>query len=141
MSGVSTFTDDMAGAILDRIAAGESLRRICADESMPNPATVFRWLAENKPFCEQYARAREEQADTYADEVVSIADEADDPNNKRVRIDARKWAASKLKPKRYGDKIVQEHTGPNGGAVQSKVTIEFVGAAPGGVPLPVARPG
>jgi len=35
----------------------------------------------------------------------------------KLRVDTRKWAASKLKPKRYGDKVTTEHTGPNGGPV------------------------
>ncbi len=53
----------------------------------------------------QYARAREEQADFYADEIVTIADTEPDAATARVRVDARKWVASKLKPKRYGDKL------------------------------------
>lgn len=72
---------------------------------MPDTSTVFRWLAKHEDFREQYARAREEQAETHADEIIDIADDfADDPNSRRVRIDARKWIASKLKPKKYGDK-------------------------------------
>jgi len=71
-------------------------------------------------FAEQYARAREEQADTNADEILEIADEKppefkDDKGRtyldqtfiqwQKNRIDARKWTAMKLKPKKYGDKL------------------------------------
>ena len=53
----------------------------------------------------QYARARDQQAATYADDIVNIADTEQDPNKARVRIDARKWHASKLAPKKYGEKL------------------------------------
>jgi len=72
---------------------------------MPNKATVFRWLASIECFRDQYARARETQADSYADDIVGIADGDGDPNDKRVRIDARKWMAGKMRPKVYGDKL------------------------------------
>jgi hypothetical protein len=41
-------------------------------------------------------------------EIISIADDpTDDYNSRRVRVDARKWSASKLMPKKYGDRIEQ----------------------------------
>ena len=80
-------------------------------------------------FAEQYARAREEQADTNADEILEIADEyppkfTDDKGRvyldqtyiqwQKQRIEARKWTAMKLKPKKYGDRVAVE--GVEGGA-------------------------
>lgn len=77
-------------------------------------------------FREQYARAREAQADTLADEILDIADDAtndfmmteqglkydgDSVQRSRLRVDSRKWLAGKLRPKKYGDKIETEHTG------------------------------
>lgn len=117
--------------ICERIAKGESLRAICETEGMPAASTVCGWLAEDAAFAEQYARAREAQADYYADEIVAIADEppnlvptTDDKGEvvevaldgaaiqrQRLRIDARKWVASKLKPKKYGEKVDVEHGG------------------------------
>ena len=90
-----------------RIAGGESLRSACKDKDLPDRDTINRWLnADNDgALCGQYARAREEQADFYADEIVTIADTEPDAAIARVRIDARKWVASKLRPKRYGDKL------------------------------------
>jgi hypothetical protein len=79
---------------------------------------VFRWLANNKEFRDQYARAREVQADVLADEILDIADDSSDPAKARVQIDARKWLAGKLRPKVYGDKVSQEITGADGGPVQ-----------------------
>lgn len=133
MAGVTTYTDAIASAICERIGDGESLRSICASEDMPSKSTVFKWLAENKAFSDQYARARESQADSMADDIVSIADEPGDPNDKRVRIDARKWVASKLRAKVYGDKVTQEHTGANGGPLN--ISVSYVGVT-GGVPVP-----
>lgn len=78
---------------------------------MPGIETVRRWLMGNEAFRAQYAYAREEQADTYADEIVRIADSEPDSNRARVRIDARKWVAGKLRPKVYGDKVGLEASG------------------------------
>ena len=81
---------------------------------MPNKATVFRWLKANDDFCDQYARAREAQADSHVDDMIDIADgrrsvvEGNDPDVQRDRlaVDTRKWIASKLRPKVYGDKTI-----------------------------------
>ena len=131
------YSQDLADTICERLADGESLRAICSEDGMPNKATVFRWLGDNVTFSDQYARAREEQAESLADEIVNISDEeatmvrADKHNTKpddeegftevvfdstaiarnRLRVDARKWVASKLKPKKYGDRTTTEHTG------------------------------
>ena len=110
----SDFTSELADLICERIADGESLRKICNDDDMPNKATVFRWLALHKDFSDQYAKARESQADTLFDEVLAIADQYDSAadtvnpdhiNRARLRIDARKWMAGKLRPKKYGEKL------------------------------------
>jgi len=80
---------------------------------MPNKATVFRWLGAHPEFRDQYARARESQADSYVDDIADIADLAkpEDVAVARLRVDARKWAAGKLRPKVYGDKLDIEQTG------------------------------
>lgn len=130
----STYTKEVASKICDRLACGESLRSICMDEAMPGMSAVLSWLSKHEEFARQYARAREIQADTLADEILNIADEvsndyaADENGNERVnqeaiarsrlRVDARKWLASKLKPKVYGEKISQEHSGPDGSSIQ-----------------------
>jgi hypothetical protein len=106
MGRPTDYTIEIAARICDRVASGESLARLCQDEGMPARSTVYLWFAAHPEFSDNYARAREEQADFYADAIVDIADNPElDPNDKRVRIDARKWVASKLKSKQYGDKI------------------------------------
>lgn len=132
MARPSEFTAEMADVICERIADGESLRKICDEDGMPNKATVFRWLAANKEFSDQYARARESQADTLFDDVLAIADQYDSAadtlnqdhiNRARIRIDARKWMAGKLRPKVYGEKLELEH----GGQVALTPIINFNG--------------
>jgi len=113
------FTQEIFDEICVRIAEGESLRKICKDEKMPNLTSVWKWLNNNEELSKQYARAREEQAETFVDEILDIADNNKDDTfldedgkliinqeviaRSRLRVDSRKWIASKLKPKRFGD--------------------------------------
>jgi hypothetical protein len=122
----SRFTQAIADEICERLSRGESLRTICEDDHMPGRATVHRWLGESKAFQDQYARAREIQADYYADRIVDDAMVATDAQIGRLRMDALKWAASKLAPKKYGDKV--QHVGGNEGdaPIRHSVAIEFV---------------
>ena len=108
----SKFTKLVVDTICNRLAEGESLRSICKDKDMPTSETVRVWLRDDAAFSLQYARAREEQADTHVDDMLQITDDPEiDPQDKRVRIDARKWIAGKMRPKVYGDKITTEHEG------------------------------
>lgn len=133
MGRPSAFTPEAADTICERLSEGESLRAICRDDAMPSLSMVFRWLADERyaDFRDQYARAREAQADKYADELVDIADEgkSEDANIIRLRMDARKWAASKIAPKKYGDKVDLNHGGQIDNPMRSIQTIELV--APG----------
>ena len=131
----TTYNAHLATVICIRIAEGESLRQILRDEGMPAQSTVYEWLLRHPEFAENYTRAREEQADTLADEIISIADEqpeiiavVDKKTGALIehkldgaflqwqknRIEARKWTAMKLKPKKYGDRVAVE--GVEGGA-------------------------
>jgi hypothetical protein len=108
----SEYSLERAAEVLDRLASGESLTRICRDDHMPVKTTVYKWLRERPPFMDQYQRARVDQADSMFDDIVQISDDDDDPRRAKVRIDARMWAAARLRPKVYGDtKHVQvDHT-------------------------------
>jgi hypothetical protein len=121
----SIFSEDIANKICGEIAtSSKSLKTICSEEGMPSVRTVLSWLSdgdkeEAKPelreFLHQYARAREAQADFLADEIIEISEHTAEDHTAftginviqrdRLRIDARKWVASKLKPKKYGDKL------------------------------------
>lgn len=112
--------------ILSEIEEGASLRSICKREDMPSRTLFFEWLKDDEDKVNQYARACELRADSIFEDIIEIADNANNdtiitekgeiPNNEwmarsRLRVDARKWALSKMNPKKYGDKIQQEHSG------------------------------
>lgn len=116
----STYTPELADLICERIANGESLRRICEDEAMPDRETVRRWMRKDEAFRGRFAGAREEQADALADEILSIADETahdtiitekgEIPNGEwmqrsKLRVDARFKLMALLAPKKYGSKL------------------------------------
>lgn len=123
MGRPSDYSEEIADLICDAIADGKSLIDICASDSMPSARTVYRWLADESraEFCHRYARAREAQADKLAAEILQISDygindtQIDDEGRvivdhdviarSRLRVDSRKWLASKLAPKKYGDKL------------------------------------
>ena len=74
MARPTKYNEQLATNIIDRLINGESLRAICTCEDMPDKATIFRWLASNSEFCDQYKLAREIQADMLADDLLNIAD-------------------------------------------------------------------
>ncbi len=106
--------------ICERMSNGQSVRSICREEGMPGKTSIMRWLDEDEggALRDQYARAREALADAYAEQIIEIADEAvaEDAQVARLRVDVRKWAASKIAPRRYGDKTELElgGKGPQG---------------------------
>lgn len=144
MARPSSYTAKVGAEICGRLASGDSLNTICREDKMPDVRTVYRWLEANDEFRQLYARAREDQADTLADQILAIADE--DPalsiqerggesvsvvdgaavQHQRLRIEARKWIAAKLKPKKYGDKVDLTHGGPDGGPLVTKIVREIV---------------
>lgn len=129
MGRPSKYSKEIAEKICNEIAHGKSLVAICKTAGIPDYSTVLRWLAANEEFRGNYARAREEQAEYYAQEIIEIADEipicqVPDPDGgvservdaagiqrNKLRVDARKWIACKLLPKKYGEKVGVEVSG------------------------------
>lgn len=107
------YTPELGDEICSQVMAGMPLVRICASDDMPDARTVYRWFREHNDFCQNYARAKEDQADYFVEDILQIADmaKADDVQVARLRVDTRKWAASKYKPKKYGDKLETALTG------------------------------
>jgi len=123
----SVYTEDIAEELFRRIGGGEALNKICAylelspgahpdsppeprpaSDKFPDRATILRWITNDTPpgFYGKYTRACEARAEGWAEEVVAVSDEKDDYFGSRaVRVDARKWVASKLLRPRYGDRI------------------------------------
>lgn len=113
--------------------AGESLRQILLLPGMPDSRnTVFRWMAENKEFRDNWTEAKKIQADAFAEELLDISDNSfndwvlrenersgevktvlneDAIQRARLRIETRKWAMSRFAPKKYGDKLAIDHSG------------------------------
>lgn len=110
MGRPSTYNDEIADRICAELAMRRSLKSICEREDWaPSESCVYNWLNQNPAFVEKYTRARDYQIEAYVDEMVEIADDdSADPNSRRVRVDTRKWIASKLKPKKYGERIEQD---------------------------------
>jgi len=143
----SKYTPELAERICARIIACESLRAICSNDDMPDAATVFRWLASTNDdyagFREQYARARTLQAEHLVDQILEISDDGrndwmerrseaekgagiesgwvlngEHVQRSRLRVDSRKWFASKVAPKIYGDKMATTVSGPDDGPIK-----------------------
>lgn len=145
MGRPSDYSSELAVLICARMGEGESLRSICRDDAMPALSTVFRWLAGDREFQEQYARAMDARATLLAEEILEISDESSgdavtDPETgtvrmdaefvarSRLRVDSRKWLAARMAPKKYGDKVTQEISGPGGAPVSTITKIELVAA-------------
>lgn len=118
----SDYTDEIGTTICTQLAEGKSLVTICKSDEMPHISTVYYWLSSYSEFSDKYRTARDQQADTIADEVLKIPDELfenkltmsaaqlkSEVELARLRVDARRWHAGKLKPKKYGEKPSDEN--------------------------------
>lgn len=152
MNGNSTFDKETADKICEELAtSSKSLRTICLQEGMPQVRTVLNWLTNGekedsdqayKDFLHQYTRAREMQADFLAEEIIDISDDGSNDymtivkgdkeynvenkevtNRSRLRVDARKWIAAKLKPKKYGERV---DLTTNGKSINGPMMVEIV---------------
>lgn len=114
----SKYSKELADRICEKLSEGISLRTVCLDEEMPSAATVFTWLRTKQEFLEQYTRAKEASSDAMAEEILDLSDGAiavikSGAEKKssalaqavRLQVDTRKWIMSKMKPKKYGDKL------------------------------------
>lgn len=148
MAGVSTFTQEVADLICERMSSGQTLREVCRDPEMPSQPTVFRWIEKNELFRKQYTRAREALIEHWADEILEVSDDGSNDwmtrrredgevietvnhehiARSKLRVDSRKWLMSKLAPKKYGDKVQQEVSGPDGGPIPTQINVNFVKA-------------
>lgn len=117
----TAYNEDLAVEICSLIAQGKSVKRT-AETVGVSTVTIYTWIRDIEEFLNMYERAKEDQADLLAEEIVDISDNAtndwmmtNDPDNpgyrlngeniqrSRLRVDARKWTAARLKPRKYGD--------------------------------------
>ncbi|MEO5329956.1 MAG: hypothetical protein H7829_17130 [Magnetococcus sp. THC-1_WYH] len=113
------FDPEIGSEICELIASGATLREALAlDCRFPTPRQFSKWLRQNENFAVEYQQARQEYADFLVGEILKIAETEEDPRRAQLKIDSRKWIASKLKPANYGDKQTQEIIGAAGGPVK-----------------------
>jgi hypothetical protein len=124
MGRPSEFSPEVVDAICERMVQGKGLLQICNDDAMPARTTIYRWLESNSDFRTRFNRAREGLMDYYAEQILQIAfDESGDiileqagdkskavanhakVQRDRLKVDSLKWIASRLFPRRYGDKM------------------------------------
>lgn len=134
------YTEPLGRAICRMLSGGMTLNEISKRRLMPPESTVRGWASKpGHPFAAKYTRARELGYLRMADDLIDIADDGtnDWVERKRgedtitvvdhehiarskLRIDTRKWLLSKALPKIYGDKIVNEVSGPDGAPIEVK---------------------
>ena len=109
--------------ILLSIEEGNSLRATLKREGMPTSTTFYEWIDNDKEKAIHYARAIEARAELKFESIEQ--DYSEEPQRdaetgridsawvqlQRLKIDSKKWELSKLNPKKYGDKVMQEHSG------------------------------
>ena len=113
MARPSIYTKELEERMLEEIASGRSVISMCREEKWtPNADTWYRWMYKIEGLSDRYTRAKSISSEFHADQILAIADEADNQNFQvaRLQIDARKWVASKLVPQKYGDKTQIDHT-------------------------------
>ena len=131
----TTYTKAKADEILDRLAGGESLSKICRSRHLPPHSTVLRWVKDDRHgFADRYARAREIQCDVMFDELDELSQKAlkvakGAPGTGeagarvqaiKLEIDTRKWILAKRFPERWAERVKNEHTGKDGGPIRQE---------------------
>ena len=117
-------TPEVLDAILAGISLGKSARTMCIEVGI-SQRVLWNWLANDQELMRNYLRAKELCVDAYAEEIIEISDDGSrdtylDEKGREVvnreviaraqlRIDARKWYAARLAPKKYGDKLPVTH--------------------------------
>lgn len=116
MARPSSYSDEIALEIAARSTEGRSLRTICDDEDMPCLRTVLRWRNEHPEFDRMLNAAHLDRATIYFEDSIDIADEpvedSAQASRARNRIQARQWAAARLNPAKYSERIVNSHVIP-----------------------------
>lgn len=112
-------TQEVVDKIIERLAHGEPMARICSDPEMPSFKTVWSWEEDDEEFRKLSARARRYGTHFMADDCLRISDDPSlEPSDKKVRIDTRLRLIGKWNAKAYGDKVSMEHSGADGAPIE-----------------------
>ena len=128
MARPSIYSEKLVDRMLEEIASGRSVIGLCREEEWtPNADTWYRWLYKIEGLSDRYARAKSHQSEREADIILDIADNATNQDYQvaRLRVDARKWIASKLLPNKYGERTQIDHSSTDGS--MKPTVIELVG--------------
>lgn len=118
---------------------GLSLRKALGGYGMPDATTFYKWCDNDEEKAKRYVRACETRADIIFEEIIEIADKQGEDvigedehgtpiinhniiHRNRLQVDARKWAVSKMNPKKYGEKV--DHT-TNGKDISNTTIIQW----------------
>jgi len=112
------FSQELFDAICELIADGKSVREICSADGMPDRKTFNQWRKRTPELEKQYALCRIDREDAIFDDIHWIADNEKDPKKAKVMIDAREWTLARMNGKKYGNRVMQELSGSDGGPVQ-----------------------
>ena len=122
-------TPDVIDDILTQMACGSSMAAACRSHGISHTS----WLdavGKDHELADRYAHARVAGIDAQADEMhdleMQVLRGEVDPHAFRAAMDARKWRMARQAPKKYGDKVVQEISGPDGSPVRSEVEVVYV---------------
>lgn len=108
----SSYNEEIASEIVERLSNGEPMKTICKDDHMPSYITVLRWQRAHVEFGNLTARAKADGTHALADQCIEIADDPMiDPQNKRIMVDTRIRLIGKWNSRAYGDKVEVENTG------------------------------
>lgn len=102
--------------ILDQIANGRTLTSIVAEPDMPSYAWCTLQLRNDPPLKERYEQAVDSRVEFMASEFVDLADsqmpegldgaaQSAWVQQLKLKLWARTWIISKLKPRKYGDRL------------------------------------
>jgi hypothetical protein len=120
----------MGDRICAWIAEGKTLYSFCLQEGTPNITTVYDWRRAQPDFDKNYARARDDGWDVFAEKLIerSIDVPAELAQSRRLEVDAGKWYLSKVAARRYGDRIdvKQEISGLGGGPIQIQALLGLI---------------
>ena len=120
-------TQKLTDDICEWIGSGRSLRSFCRQSDAIDISSITRWIVTEPEFYAQYAQARESAGYAHADGIIEVVellvDQGIDPQTAKVVIDGLKWAAERMAPKSHSQKLVSEHTGPNGTPLNTQTVV------------------
>lgn len=111
-------------AICEMVSEGMTIREV-ATELGVSPGMVIKIVSETEMSSKQYARSRDAASDLFESDIIEAAMSVttETAPADRVKIDALKWIAARRSPRKYSERIQQEHTSPDGSLAPTRIEI------------------